>query len=178
MRLLWLIPLALPIACGASEPAPPNTPPSGPPPTGTPHASDSARGPADAGPAPSSAEGGGAPSSAGTAEVVPKWIVEGIGPIRPKLGLCYSAGLAKEPGMVGTVMLSVGIDKDGKMTASSGATEPVTPAVVACVIGHLTKTKFSPPAGQAPIALTLPVHFKNNPVDGPSVPVGKFDARY
>lgn len=80
--------------------------------------------------------------------------------------------------MVGTVMLLVGIDKDGKMTASSGSTEPVAPSVVACVVGHLTKTKFSPPPGQAPIALTLPLHFRNNPVDGPSVTVGKFDAGY
>jgi hypothetical protein len=80
--------------------------------------------------------------------------------------------------MVGTVMLSVGIDRDGKMTASPTASETVPPAVVGCVVGHLVKARYAPPKGQAPIVLSLPVHFHNNPTDGPSVTVGKRDAGY
>lgn len=182
MRLLWLILLAVPIACGVSEPAAPSggAYPAPPPAagSGSPAPPPAGRGPSDAAPAPFVVPDASAPSAPSAENVVPTWILETIGPIRPRLAQCYVAGLAKEPGMVGTVMLAVGIDREGKMTASAGASGTVAPAVVACVVGHLMKTRFAPPPGQAPMALALPIHFRNNPADGPSVSVGKLDPGY
>lgn len=178
MRLLLLaLPLAA-FACGNIEPepaAPAAPPPARPEPPRAPEASTAAPPPPSA-----SAPEAGAPHSAATRadEAVPDWVLETTKPLRAKLDACYLAGLAKAPTMVGTVMISMGIDREGKVTTSPQASEEIPVPVVSCVVGLLAKAKFTPPKGAAPIFVALPVRFHNNPSDGPSVSIGKRDPGY
>ena len=109
---------------------------------------------------------------------MPDWVLETTKPLRAKLDACYLVGLAKAPTMVGTVMISMGIDRDGKVTTSPQTSEEIPAAVVSCVVGLLSKAKFTPPKGAAPLFVALPVRFHNNPTDGPSVTIGKRDPGY
>jgi hypothetical protein len=178
MRLRWLLVVAAPLACGPMDPEP-ATPVAPPPPALAPAPPASSVAPPPAAAAAPTPPAGPAPTTNARAEEpLPAWITDVTTPLKSKLDACYAAGLAKAPTMVGTVLVSVGVDRDGKMTASPQTSETVPPAVVACVVGHLTRAKYAPPKGQAPIALSLPLHFHNNPTDGASVSVGRRDPGY
>ena len=181
MRLLLLVvPLAAlaALACGNFEPEP--AAPAAPPACASRAAAGAGRFVRATAPPPIASPEAGAPLSAlaRADEAVPDWVLETTKPLRAKLDACYLAGLAKAPTMVGTVMISMGIDREGKVTTSPQSSEEIPAPVVACVVGLLSKAKFNPPKGAAPIFVALPVRFHNNPTDGPSVTIGKRDPGY
>lgn len=181
MRLLWLMSLMVFVACGLNEPSSPAGEPQAAPAPSPAAASGASRevprAATETAPPPSVVDAG-APSVPSVEDNFPKWVLETTGPMRPKLAQCYVVGLAKEAGMAGIVMVAVGIDRDGKMTALPRPNRTVAPSVVACVVAHLVKARFAPPPGQAPITFTLPLSFRNNAKDGATVTVGNYDPGY
>jgi hypothetical protein len=111
-------------------------------------------------------------------DVVQKIIKAGF----PGMAQCYAAGLARTPGLAGTVNVRFVIDVDGHVSEAAESTEAptgttqfdaVAPSkrtaavsrfpdaeVTKCVVGEFANLKFPKPEGGGTVAVVYPVVFK------------------
>jgi len=80
--------------------------------------------------------------------------------LRPRLRACYENGLRTQPSMVGKLVVSATIDKDGNVTGASVTTNTGASTIVTgCVVRVLRLVHLDAPAGGNGATLTIPITF-------------------
>ncbi len=81
--------------------------------------------------------------------------------LEPKLLECYRRGLAAEPELRGTLVVGVGIDREGRVSAARAEIDGLGAAEVsACVVARVKAARF--PGGEA-LRFSFPVRFGASP---------------
>ncbi len=86
-----------------------------------------------------------------------------VAELRPDFRKCYNDGLAKDPKIAGTVVITAKIDAKGAVTSATvadGATLPTE--VTECITTRLQKATFESP-GPTGSTLSIPITFKSAP---------------
>jgi hypothetical protein len=82
-----------------------------------------------------------------------------IAGLRPKFRLCYNQGLAQDPGMSGSVTMTVKIAPNGEVnSADAAANTGLSDSVVKCISRALKNAQFDPP-GSSGSVLNVPAKF-------------------
>ncbi|HEY2516315.1 MAG TPA: AgmX/PglI C-terminal domain-containing protein [Polyangiaceae bacterium] len=82
-----------------------------------------------------------------------------IAGLRPKFRLCYNQGLAQDPGMSGSVAMTVKIAPNGEVNSADAASNSgLSDSVVKCIARALKNAQFDAP-GSSGSTLSVPVKF-------------------
>jgi hypothetical protein len=82
-----------------------------------------------------------------------------IAGLRPGFRACYNQGLQQDPGMAGSVTITVKIGPNGEVsTADAASNAGLSDSVVKCIARKLKNAQFDPPGGSGS-TINVPVKF-------------------